>query len=284
MTEVVAKVYGAVSIVNAIAIGKGATLGIDTFVKTKLRKKEGNGIHITSENKTISSRLINKLIENIIPKKVLDKTRIELNFESNIPTGYGLKSSSAISSAVILACAKAFNKQMTDEEILKMGARVSIQTKVSITGAYDDACACYFGGFNVTDNLNMKLIHREIAPKELQAIIFLPKSRKRGNLRNLKNFKNAFEKSWSLAKNSDYWNAGILNGIATTSILNSEPNLIMKLMEKGALCATISGNGPSIMAITYKNNKSRIQKEFSGLDGRIIVSNINNKRAYVHEL
>ena len=173
---------------------------------------------------------------------------------------------------------------MTDEEILKMGARVSIQTKVSITGAYDDACACYFGGFNVTDNLNMKLLHREIAPKELQAIIFLPKSRKRGNLRNLKNFKNAFEKSWSLAKNSDYWNAGILNGIATTSILNSEPSLIMKLMEKGALCATISGNGPSIMAITHKNNKSRIQKEFSGLDGKIIVSNINNKRAYVHEL
>ena len=76
--QVTAKVYGAVSIVNAIAIGKGATLGIDTFVKTKLRKKEGNGIHITSENKTISSRLINKLIENIIPKKVLDKTRIEL--------------------------------------------------------------------------------------------------------------------------------------------------------------------------------------------------------------
>ena len=58
----------------------------------------------------------------------------------------------------------------------------------------------------------------------------------------------------------------------------------MKLMEKGALCATISGNGPSIMAITHKKNKSKIQKEFSGLDGRIIVSNINNKRAYVHEL
>ena len=72
----------------------------------------------------------------------------------------------------------------------------------------------------------------------------------------------------NLAKNSDYWNAGILNGIATTSILNSDPSLIMKLMEKGALCATISGNGPSIMAITDKKNKSRIQKEFSGLDGK----------------
>ena len=233
-------------------------------METTLRKREGNGIHITSENKTISSRLINKLIENMIPKKILDNTKLELDFKSNIPTGYGLKSSSAISSAVILSCAKAFGKTMSDEEVLKLGAKTSIQTKVSITGAYDDACACHFGGFNVTDNLKMKLLHRELAPKELQAIIFLPKSRKRGNLKKLKEFKDAFEKSWQLAKNSDYWNAAILNGIATTAILNSDPNLIMKLMEKSALCATISGNGPSIIAITEKKNKSRIQKEFSG--------------------
>jgi len=284
MTQVVSKVFGAVSIVNAIATGKGSTLGIDTFVETTLTKKEGKGIYITSENKSISSRLINKLIENMIPKKILDNTKLELDFKSNIPTGYGLKSSSAISSAVVLSCAKAFGKTMSDDEILKLGARTSIQTKISITGAYDDACACHFGGFNVTDNSKMRLLHREIAPKDLQAIIFLPKSRKRGNLKKLKEFKDAFEKSWQLAKNSDYWNAAILNGIATSSILNSEPNLIMKLMEKGALCATISGNGPSIMAITDRKNKSRVQKEFSGLDGKIMISNINNKKAYVHEL
>ena len=35
---------GAVSIVNAIAIGKGSTLGIDTFVETTLTKKEGKEI------------------------------------------------------------------------------------------------------------------------------------------------------------------------------------------------------------------------------------------------
>ena len=38
MTHVVARVYGAVSIVNAIATGKGSTLGIDTFVETTLTK------------------------------------------------------------------------------------------------------------------------------------------------------------------------------------------------------------------------------------------------------
>ena len=121
-------------------------------------------------------------------------------------------------------------------------------------------------------------------PTPLPLESWSPKSRKRGNLRKLKEFKNAFEKSWQLARNSDYWNAAVLNGIATTSILNSEPNLIMRLMEKGALCATISGNGPSIMAIADRKNKSRVQKEFSGLDGKIMISNINNKKAYVHEL
>ena len=284
MTEVLTKVNGAVSIVNAIAIGKGATLGIDTFVETRLKKKQGTGIHITSENRTISSRLINKVIENMIPNKILEKTRLELDFKSDIPTGYGLKSSSAISTAVVLTCAKAFEKEITDEEILKIGAKTSIEAKVSITGAYDDACACYFGGFNVTDNLKMQLVQREIAPKELQAVVFLPKSRKRGNLKKLKNFKNAFNSSWELAKKSDYWNAGILNGIATSSILNSEPNLIMKLIEKGALCATISGNGPSIMAIANKKNVVRVQKEFSGMDGKTMIANINNKKAEVHEL
>ena len=173
---------------------------------------------------------------------------------------------------------------MSDENILKLGAKTSIQAKVSITGAFDDACACHFGGFNVTDNLKMKLLKRELAPKELQTVIFLPKSRKRGNLKKLKEFKAAFERSWELAEKSDYWNAAILNGIATTSILNSEPNLIMKLIEKGALCATISGNGPSIIAITDKKNKSRIQKEFSGLEGKVMIANINNKKAYAHEL
>ena len=38
----------------------------------------------------------------MIPKKILENTRLDLDFRSNIPTGYGLKSSSAISTAVAL--------------------------------------------------------------------------------------------------------------------------------------------------------------------------------------
>ena len=284
MVVVEAIVHGAVSIVSAIATGNGATLGIDTFVKTKLEIKDGTGIHITSDNKTISSRLINKVIENVIPKRQLEKVRLELNIQSNIPTGYGLKSSSAISTAVSLVCSKAIKKELTDEEILKIGVESSLQTNVSITGAYDDACACYYGGFNVTNNYKRDLIFRGNAPSDLQAIIFLPKSRKRGNVKKLKNFKPAFEKAWELAKNHDYWNASILNGLATSSILNSNPELLFKLMKKGAISATISGNGPSIVAITKKGHSSNIKRELSSLEGKVIVSNINNKKAESYEM
>ena len=284
MVIVEAIVHGAVSIVSAIATGNGATLGIDTFVKTRLEVKDGTGIHITSDNKTISSRLINKVIENVIPKRQLEKVKLELNFQSNIPTGYGLKSSSAISTAVSLVCSKAIKKKLTDEEILKIGVESSLQTNVSITGAYDDACACYYGGFNVTNNYKRDLIFRGNAPSNLQATIFLPKSRKRGNVKKLKNFKPAFEKAWELAKNHDYWNASILNGLATSSILNSNPELLFQLMEKGAISATISGNGPSIVAITKKGHNSNIKKELSSLEGKVIVSNINNKKAESYEM
>ena len=284
MVVVKSVVHGAVSLVNAIATGSGAAVGIDTFVKTTLEVKAGTGIYITSDNKTISSRLINKVIQNSVPKKQLEKIRLELDFQSNIPTGYGLKSSSAISTAVSMACSKAFQRKFTDKKILKIGVESSIQTKVSLTGAYDDACACYYGGFNVTNNYKRNLVLRRPAPSNLQAIIFLPKSRKRGNLKKLKNFKPAFEKAWELAKNGDYWNASILNGIATSSILNSNPELIFKLIEKGAIGATISGNGPSIMAITKKGHNSNIKKEFSSLEGNIIISNINNKKAEVNEV
>tara|TARA_B100001750_G_scaffold230196_1_gene226392 strand:- start:4334 stop:5188 length:855 start_codon:yes stop_codon:yes gene_type:complete len=284
MVVVDAIVHGAVSLVNAIAIGKGATLGIDTFVKTRLKTEDGSGVSITTDNKKISSRLINKVITNIVPKRQLEKTKLELDFKSNIPTGYGLKSSSAISTAVAMVCSKAFKRNLSDGKILKIGAKSSIQAKVSITGAYDDACGCYYGGFNVTDNYKKNLIFRHPAPRNLQAIIFLPKSRKRGNLKKLKDFKPAFEKAWELAKNSDYWNAATLNGIATSSILNSNPELILNLIKKCAITATISGNGPSIVAITKKGHNSHIKKVFSSLEGSVMISNINNKKAEVYEV
>ncbi|EPA04279.1 shikimate kinase, partial [Candidatus Nitrosarchaeum limnium] len=201
------------------------------------------GIIIQSENKSLSSRLINKTIEKILSKKDIDENKIEITLESQIPTGYGLKSSSAISSAVALACSKIFKPKLTDKQILLSGVEASIESKVSITGAYDDACSCYYGGFNVTDNFKKNRIVSEKAPVNLIAVIFIPKNRKRGNLKNLKILSPVFENAWELAKKRDYWNAMNINGLATAATLDSDPKIMINLLEKGAYGASVSGNG-----------------------------------------
>ena len=284
MTKVKATVHGAISIVNAIATGKGATLGISPKVEALMEESSGTGINIHSDNQSLSSRLISRTIEKIIPKKQLAKSKLDLQLNSEIPTGYGLKSSSAISSCVALAAAKLFGQKIDDSKILLAGVNASIETKVSLTGAYDDACACYYGGFNVTDNYKRKIILTKKAPTNLKVVVFIPNSRKRGNVKKLKTLNYVFERAWNFAKNEDYWNAMILNGFATASILNADPKLITALVEKGAIGASISGNGPSIAAVTKQANITSIKKVFSNLDGKVVVTKINNKRAEVHEL
>jgi len=279
-----ATIHGAISIVNAIATGKGAALGISKKVNVEMETSYGKGVIIEVENKSMSSRLINRVIEKIVTKNELSKTKLKVSLDTEIPTGYGLKSSSAISTAVAMTCAKLFKPNMNDTEILDAGVKASIETKVSLTGAYDDACACYYGGFVVTDNYNKKIIHSEKCLNRVCAVIFIPKSRKRGNVRKLKTSSDVFERAWNLAKKSDYWNAMILNGQATSTILSSEPKIIPKLIENGALGASVSGNGPSIAAIVKNDNVSKIKSVFSSLEGNTTVAQINNKKAEVHEL
>lgn len=284
MTKLKATVHGAISIVNAIATRKGSTLGIGLQVNVTAESRPGRGIVVESEDRNLSSRLVNRTVEKIVPRKALESNRILLRIDSEIPTGYGLKSSSAISSAVALACAKIFRPKLSDQQILLAGIHASIESKVSITGAYDDACSCYYGGFNVTDNAKKKRIHSEKGPSNLEAVIFVPKNRRRGNLKNLKMLSAVFGNAWELALKSRYWEAMIMNGLATATILNSNLGIIAKLLENGAYGASISGNGPAIAAVTKKSNESKIKKIFDGLEGHTIVSKINNRKAEVHEV
>lgn len=282
--EARATVFGAISLVNAIATGRGATLGIGSRVEAAVRVTDGRGVHLLADSQNMSTKLINKVVEIAVPKRELEKNRIEVSLKSEIPTGYGLKSSSAISSAISLACHRLFRPKYTDSQVLLAGVDASIATKVSITGAYDDACACYFGGTVVTDNYKRKIVRMEKTPTNLTVIIFVPKSRKRGDVKQLRALHDVFERAWNLAKDGDYWNAMILNGLAGSTILNSDPRIVARAVEAGATGVSVSGNGPAIAAIVKKDRSSEIKKVFSDLEGTLLASEINNKKAEVHEV
>jgi shikimate kinase len=206
---------------------------------------------------------------------------ITIKVKSEIPIGFGLKSSSAVSNAVALACSGLVAPEVDDIAVLDAAVRSSLDAKVSITGAYDDATACYFGGFTVTDNYSRRLLKKEPAPENLYAIIFLPRNTPRGDVTKLSNLSGLFSDAFKLAEAGEYWKAMTLNGVLASSALSSSYKPIMAAIEHGALGAGISGNGPAVAAVGYEDEVEEVKSALSKFDGRIIVSKINNQKATV---
>jgi shikimate kinase len=277
-TRVQSTIHGAISIVNAIATGYGSALGIALKVTVELELQKGRGILFEPERGT---NLLENIIDKIIPNETRRNNLISVKVNSQIPVGMGLKSSSAVSSATALACTGLIRDNLDDRSVLSSAVRASLDSGVSITGAYDDSTACYFGGFVVANNYGCELIHREEAPADLYVVVFLPAHKRRGNIHNLYALSDLFMDAFDLAKTRQYWRAMKLNGLLTTSALSGDYEPILESIQRGALAASISGNGPSIAAVTYKEHLEDIRQIFAKYNGLTLVSKANNEKASV---
>ncbi|MDA7959242.1 MAG: shikimate kinase [Nitrosopumilus sp.] len=269
-------VGGAISLVNAVAAGRGATLGIELGTRAEIEVTEGGGTHVGSD--TASSRLARATIERIVPERHIRRYGIRVSVSSEVPAGYGLKSSSAASTAVALACSAVFGPYR-DRRVLMAGVRASIDSGVSITGALDDACGCYYGGFNVTDNTANRIARRDRAPRGLSAVIFVPRKRRRGRPKDLRRSPGPFARAWGLARGASYWEAMNINGFAAAPALGSDPLIPARMLGAGALGASVSGNGPAVAAVCRSTDVTRVRRALAGEDGSIIVSRVSNRAA-----
>ena len=276
-----AVVHGAVSLVNAVATGRGATLGTDMRVSVTVEDVPGRGVVLRHKGGTPSSRLVAATVQKALPARLAARRRIIVSLESKIPTGYGLKSSSAISSAVALACSRIAGGA-GDRAVLLAGVEASIEARVSITGAYDDACACYYGGFNVTDNRGRRRVLHEAYSGDASVAIFVPRSRRRGNTSRLRSLRGVFGTAWQMARERRYWDAMTVNGLAAAAVLGSEPGLVPGLMERGALAASVSGNGPAVAAVAGKKDMPAVAGFMAEHNVRVIRAAISNEKAEAH--
>jgi len=275
-TKVRSTVHGAISIVNAIATGYGSALGISLKVRVEVELRKGNGILFQPEGGT---PLLRNIINRSLPKEITKNNLLVIKVDSQIPAGMGLKSSSAVSSATALACTALVGNDLDDKNILNLAVRASLDAGVTITGAYDDSTACFFGGIVVTNNYKYELIQREEAPADLYAVVFLPNNNRYGNIRNLYLFSDLFMDAFNLAKTRQYWKAMKMNGIITASALSGDYKPILTALQRGALSASISGNGPSIAAVTYKEHIDDITQIYDKYNGVTLVSKANNNKA-----
>lgn len=274
--KVTSVVHGAISIVNAVATGFGSAVGISLEVKVEIVSRKGSGIIF---QKGRGSPMIKKIIHDMLTSKYLNNNQLLININSEIPSAMGLKSSSAVSNAVALACNSLVNESINDEFILDSAIDASLYAKTTITGAFDDSTACYYGGFVTTDNYKRKIMKRESTPTGISAVIFLPNNKKRGDTSRLKLLSEIYLEAFHLAHSGQYWKAMTLNGVLTSSLLSNSYTITRMCLENGALAASISGNGPAIAAVADEREIQNIKSVLSNLDGNVIVSKTNNQKA-----
>ncbi len=277
--------HGAISVLNAIAGGLGCSLGVKLQVKAEVEIIEDNeifvymdGVEYTDRDLIATKIIIRKTIDQIIGKKAgaIVRTR------SDIPISRGLKSSSASSNAIILALLAATGKRLNNFEVLECGVQASLEAGVTITGAFDDACASFFGGYCITDNINMKLIKREEGQKGLKVVIHVPDQRfekKNIDVEMLKKFKIYANEIFGITNNGKYFEALTLNGLLYSAALGFDPKIAIQAISNGAYAAGLSGTGPATVIICNKDNIQDICRSLSDFNGNILRTEINNDKA-----
>src|SRR3990170_3892293 len=137
--------YGAGTIINAIATWKGAAFGIDLKTEAEVVLTDSKKIQGYMEEGGDTT-----LIERCIDLTLLrfgSSSGAKVATKSEIPIASGLKSSSAAANAAVLATVDALDEELEPMEAIKIGIQAALDAKVTITGAFDDACASMLGGF-----------------------------------------------------------------------------------------------------------------------------------------
>jgi len=266
--------HGAVSIVNAIAAGKGCAVGVDLRTWAEVELSPGSGTEaflegLPGEPSLLAERCVSAVMERFSVSK-----RAVVRTGSQIPVSRGLKSSSAAANAIILATLDALGESMSSEEILKLNADVSIGAGVSVTGAYDDAAASLLGGVVLTDNTARDLLKREPWTLCVRAMIGVPDHmvRKIGLPKDrMAAFRPLVEEAFKLAWEGEYAKAMVLNSLCYATALGLDQEPVVKALMAGAFAAGISGTGPAVAAFAAEGKELEVSE---ALGPRAITVNI----------
>lgn len=276
-----AMVHGAVSILNAIPTWIGGAIGVDLWTEAEVLISDEPGRIEAEIPGGEDPRLVIETAKTILQRAGRSDIGLRVRTRSNIPIGRGLKSSSAASDAVALAVARLLGLDCDGDEVVRLAVEASIRAGVTITGAYDDAYTCFFGGINITDNASKKVLLRKMAPGDVMVLIAVPERKiytGSVDVERLRAVKDVCLKAAKLALQEKFWDAMIVNGLAIASALDLDPSPILDAVRAGALAAGVSGTGPAIAAITRPGRAESVRNALRDY-GDILVCGVNNYEA-----
>jgi shikimate kinase len=279
--------HGAATIVNAIALGEGAAFGVDLFTKAEVKLTDEPYVikgEITSdpaESKLLIERTVTRVFRQFGVEKQFGA---QVKTSSNIPIARGLKSSSAAANAVALATVAALAKELDDLVVINLGVDAAFDAKVTVTGAFDDACASYFGGVVVTNNVDRKLLRRFPLPEGLTVLFHVPaKKAYTGDtdVKRLTAVKPMVKVAFEEVQKGNLWMALTLNGIVYSSALGYDNSVATDALSAGALAAGLCGKGPAVTAVVVDEKIDSVKAALQRHEGEVLQARFNQEKATV---
>lgn len=270
--------FGAGTVINAIATYKGSAFGINLRTEAEVAL---NGDLIKGEIEGGGdTRLIERACELVLDRAGID-SGAKIKTTSEVPQASGLKSSSAAANATVLATLRAIGRSMEPLEMVRLGVKAALDTGVSITGAFDDACASMLGGVVVTDNKKNELLKRENI--ESAVIVYAPDRKAYSSGTNVQRSRAIapwVDMAFELAMRGEYKKAMTLNGFLYTAALGFSPEPMLAALEIGVSGVSLSGTGPSYTALVEGESIDKLKAVWSSYPGRVIVTKTNNEGAF----
>ena len=270
-----ATALGAATILNAVANWKGSAFGVD--LKTSAEVVLDDSPQVRGDVPGIDDRLIVRSVERVLERFGVAAGGV-VRTNSDIPLARGLKSSSAAANAAVLATLDALGEELDPLDATRIGVAAALDAGVTITGAFDDAAASMLGGVVVTDNREMKLLHREEMDSEV--LLLVPEEKifsKDTDVRRSRLIAPIADLIFDLALAGDYPRAMTLNGLVYCSALKLSSDPIFAALASGARGASLSGTGPAYAALVEDENIDDVESAMLDLGGRVIRTKVNNR-------
>ncbi len=269
--------FGAGTIVNAIATRKGAAFGLAlraTATAEAVPKADGIRVDVVGN--------VDPTLAMGCAKRVLRRSRrnasLSVRVDSEIPVSRGLKSSSAVANAVVLASARALELELEPLQIIELGVEAALEAKVTITGAFDDACASFFGGIVVTDNAERKIVKVDRVPPGLLAVVQIPGrviTKPSLAAKDFAPIRSQVTEAYRLALAGDYFHALEANSAAYAPILEIDETPAKRARAAGAMAAGITGAGPAILALVKPSRVDAVAESLRDGESEVRVASLN---------
>lgn len=262
---------GAGTVLNALATGVGSAFAIDAETTATVELDDSDAVTgEVAEDAAADTRLIERCVELAVDRYGDDGDDYggRVRTESDVPMAAGLKSSSAAANASVLAAAAALGVEPDRTEACRLGVRAARETGVAVTGAFDDASASMLGGVTVTNNAEDELLARDEV--EWDVLVWTPEERAYSadaDVERCGNVAPMAELVADLALDGRYAEAMTVNGLAFSAALGFPADPAVEAMPHAA-GVSLSGTGPSVVAVGDRTDLERVRELWGRRDGR----------------